>query len=198
MIKIDLSAPIKALETGEVIIYPTDTLYALGADIYNINAIKTIFKIKKRPYSIPLPVAAANFNEINKISYTNELVKKVVKRFLPGPLTLILKKKDTVPSIVTGGLENIAVRIPKNDIALDLLSRFGPITVTSANIHGKKTSYVINDLRMQFSDKISEYINNGRLDEKPSTIVNLTSIKPIIVRKGPIKKEDILDAIKNG
>ncbi len=186
---------IKALENGEVIVYPTDTLYALGADIYNSEAIKKIFKIKKRPYSNPLPVAVANINEIDKISHTNELVKRIAKRFLPGPLTLILKKKNSVPSIVTGGLDNIAVRIPKNDIALELLSKFGPLSVTSANIHGKKTSYVINDLRIQFSDNISEYIDNGRLDEKPSTIVDLTSHKPIIVRKGPIKQDDILDAI---
>ena len=198
MKKNDLSKSIKALENGEVIIYPTDTLYALGADIFNNEAIKKIFKVKKRPYSNPLPVAVANFNEINKISYTNELVKRVVEQFLPGPLTLILKKKKSVPNIVTGGLDNIAIRIPKNAIAIELLSTFGPLTVTSANIHGKKTSYVINDLKIQFSDRISAYVENGRLDKNPSTIVDLTSQKPLIVRKGPIKKDDILDAIKNG
>lgn len=198
MKKNDISKSIKALENGEIIIYPTDTLYALGADIYSNEAIKKIFKIKKRPYSNPLPVAVANFNEINKISYTNELVKRIVNKFLPGPLTLILKKKNSVSNIITGGLDNIAVRIPKNEIALELLSRFGPLTVTSANIHGKKTSYVINDLKIQFNDKISAYIDNGKLDKRPSTIVDLTSQKPIIVRKGPIKNDDIADAISNG
>ncbi|MCK5112755.1 MAG: threonylcarbamoyl-AMP synthase [Thermoplasmatales archaeon] len=191
----DLSDAIKALKNGEVIVYPTDTLYALGADIYNERAVKKNFKIKRRPYSYPFSVAVANFDEIDKISFTNDLVKRVVKRFLPGSLTLILKKKDSVSSIVTGGLDKIAVRIPKNDVALDLLSRFGPLTATSANIHGKKTSYVIKDLKMQFSSEISVYLDDGRLDAKPSTIVDLTSKKPIIVRKGPIKKEEILEAI---
>ncbi len=191
----DLSDAIKALNNGEAVVYPTDTLYALGADIYNEGAVKKIFEIKRRPYSCPFSVAVANFDEIDKISYTNGLVKRVVKRFLPGPLTLILKKKDSVSSIVTGGLDKIAVRIPKNDVALDLLSRFGPLTATSANIHGKKTSYIIKDLKMQFSNEISLYLDDGRLSAKPSTIVDLTSKKPIIVRKGPVKKEEILEAI---
>lgn len=191
----DLSDAIKALKNGEAIVYPTDTLYALGADIYNDGAVKKIFKIKKRPYSCPFSVAVANFDEIDKISYTNDVVKRVVKHFLPGPLTLILKKKDSVSNIVTGDLDKIAIRIPKNDVALDLLSRFGPLTATSANIHGKKTSYVIKDLKMQFSNEISLYLDDGRLNAKPSTIVDLTSKKPIIVRKGPVKKEEILEAI---
>ena len=191
----DLSDALKALKNGGVVVYPTDTLYALGADIYNDWAVKKIFEIKRRPYSCPCPVAIANFDEIEKISYTNDLVKKVAKRFLPGPLTLILNKKDSVSSIVTGGLDKIAVRIPKNDVALNLLSRFGPLTATSANIHGKKTSYVIKDLKMQFSSEISVYLDDGRLDAKPSTIVDLTSKKPIIIRKGPVKKEEIMEAI---
>jgi L-threonylcarbamoyladenylate synthase len=195
MKKTDLSNAIKALKNGEIIVYPTDTLYAIGADIYNIDAVKNVFKIKKRPYSCPFSVAVANFDEIDKISYTNDLIKRVVKRFLPGSLTLILNKKDTISSIITGGLDKIAVRIPKNDIALNLLSKFGPLTATSANIHDKKTPYVVNDLKMQFSGKISLYIDAGRLDEKPSTIVDLTTEKPIIIRKGPIKKEEILEMI---
>ena len=191
----DVSNAIKALRNGEVVVYPTDTLYALGADIYNEGAVKKIFEIKRRPYSCPFSVAVANFDEIDKISYTNDVVKRVVKHFLPGPLTLILKKKDSVSNIVTGDLDKIAIRIPKNDVALDLLSKFGPLTATSANIHDKKTSYVIKDLKMQFSNEISVYLDDGRLDAKPSTIVDLTSKKPIIVRKGPINKEEIMEAI---
>ncbi|UCD12929.1 MAG: threonylcarbamoyl-AMP synthase [Thermoplasmatales archaeon] len=191
----DVSTAIKALGNGEVIVYPTDTLYALGADVYNEGAVKKVFRIKKRPYSLPLPLAVANFNEIDKISHTNEVVKRVVKRFLPGPLTLLLKKKDSISSIVTGGHDTIAVRIPKNDIALEVLSRFSPITATSANIHGKKTSFFLNELKMQFRNDICIYLDNGRLNAPPSTIVDLTSKEPIIVRKGAITKEEILKVI---
>jgi L-threonylcarbamoyladenylate synthase len=198
MKRYDLSESIQALKNGEIIVYPTDTLYGLGADIFNRGAVKKIFNIKKRPYSNPLSVAVATYQEINNIAYTNEIIKKIVKHFLPGPLTILLKKKDIVPNIVTGGLEKIAVRIPKNTIALELLTRFGPLTATSANIHGIKTSHVINDIKMQFNDTVSSYIDNGRLDGDPSTIVDLTSKKPIILRHGKIKKEDILETIVYG
>ncbi|MFW6121999.1 MAG: L-threonylcarbamoyladenylate synthase [Petrotogales bacterium] len=194
----DVSEAIKALKNGEVVVYPTDTLYALGADIYNEDAVKKVFTIKKRPYTRPLPLAVSNFDEINEISYTNDMVKRVINHFLPGRLTLVLKKKDAVPSNVTGGLDTIAIRIPQNDIALDLLSRFGPLTVTSANIHGKKTSYVIKDLAMQFSNQVSVYLDAGRLDAIPSTIVDLTSKEPIIVRQGSITKGEIWEAIYHG
>jgi len=190
-----ISNAIVALKAGNLIVYPTDTLYALGADIFNDGSVTKVFTVKKRPFSNPLSVAVADFEAISKIAYTNEFVKQVVERFLPGSLTIILRKKESVSRLVTGGLDNIAVRIPDNKIALKLLSAFGPLTVTSANIHGKKTPYVIKDIMMQFTTDILVYLDDGRLDAKPSTIVDLTSEKPRIVRKGSITLEEILDAI---
>jgi len=186
---------VKALKAGNIIVYPTDTLYALGADIFNDGSVTKVFTVKKRPFSNPLSVAVADFEAISKIAYTNEFVKQVVERFLPGSLTIILRKKESVSRLVTGGLDNIAVRIPDNKIALKLLSAFGPLTVTSANVHGKKTPYVIKDIMMQFTTDILVYLDDGRLDAKPSTIVDLTLEKPRIVRKGSITLEEILDAI---
>ena len=186
---------VNALKKGNLIVYPTDTLYALGADIFNDGSVTKVFTVKKRPFSNPLSVAVADFEAISKIAYTNEFVKQVVERFLPGSLTIILRKKESVSRLVTGGLDNIAVRIPDNKIALKLLSAFGPLTVTSANVHGEKTPYVIKDIMMQFTTDISVYLDDGRLDAKPSTIVDLTLEKPRIIRKGPITIEEILDAI---
>lgn len=186
---------IVALKAGNLIVYPTDTLYALGADIFNDGSVTKVFTVKKRPFSNPLSVAVADFEAISKIAYTNEFVKQVVERFLPGSLTIILRKKESVSRLVTGGLDNIAVRIPDNKIALKLLSAFGPLTVTSANVHGKKTPYVIKDIMMQFTTDILVYLDDGRLDAKPSTIVDLTLEKPRIVRKGSITLEEILDVI---
>ena len=195
MKKDELSNAISALSRGDVIIYPTDTLYALGADIYNEDAVKKVFKIKRRPKSLPIPIAVSTLNEMEKIAYTNDLVKTVVKNLLPGELTVLLFKKDKVSNTVTSGSDKVAIRIPDNDIALYLLSKFGPLTVTSANIHRKKTPYVINDITMQFSKDIQVYLDHGKLDGKPSTIVDLTSKDPVIVRQGSITKKEILDAI---
>lgn len=195
MKKVELTKAIAALLRGDVIVYPTDTLYALGADIYNEDAVKKVFKIKRRPKNLPLPIAVSNFKEMDKIAYTNDLVKTVVEQLLPGELTVLLFKKDKVSNSITTGFDKVAVRIPGNDVALDLLSKFGPLTVTSANIHRKKTPYVINDITMQFSKYIQVYLDYGKLDGKPSTIVDLTSKDPVIVRQGSITKKDILDAI---
>jgi len=134
-------------------------------------------------------------NDLEKISYTNVTVKKIIKNFLPGPLTLLLKKKKTISNLITANQDTIAVRIPKNEIALNLLSEFGPLTATSANIHGKKTPYVINELIMQFHDNVSVYLDDGKLDEPASTIVDLTTKKPYLVRQGAISFEEIMKVI---
>ena len=100
MKKNDVSNAIKALKAGNLIVYPTDTLYAIGADIFCNDAVKKVFDLKIRPYSNPLPVAVANFDEIKKIAYTDDVVEKLVDLFLPGPLTIILRKKEIVSDVV--------------------------------------------------------------------------------------------------
>jgi L-threonylcarbamoyladenylate synthase len=198
MDKLDLSEAITALSNGEIIVYPTDTLYGLGADIYNNKAVEKVFKFKKRPYTMPLSIAVYDFKSLEKIAYTNHKIKNLVKFFLPGKLTLILYKKSCISDLITAGLDKIAVRIPNNQIALEILSSFGPITATSANIHGQKTPIIIKDIKLQLREKnISVYIDAGKLDGKPSTIVDLTNNKIKIIREGAISKEDILDAILN-
>ena len=142
MDKLDFSKAITALSNGEIVVYPTDTLYGLGADIYNNDAVKKIFKIKKRPLKIPLSIAVSDYKELEKIAYTNNKIKKLAESFLPGRLTLILHKKSCISDIVNSGLDKIAVRIPDNNFTLELLSNFGPITATSANIHGLKTQLI--------------------------------------------------------
>mgnify|MGYP005840194835 CR=1 FL=1 len=196
MKKLDLSKAIAALRNGQVIVYPTDTLYGLGADIFNDEAVKKVFKIKKRGKNKPLPVAVANIKELEKIAIIDEISKHLIKTFLPGKLTIVLKKKDNVSDLVTCGLDKVAIRIPNNKIALYLLSKFGPLTATSANIHGEKPPININEISLQlrFSD-IAVYIDDGVLDGKPSTIVDMT-LKPFkIIRKGAISEKEIMEVI---
>ena len=196
MIKLDLSKAIAALKNGQVIVYPTDTLYGLGADIFNDDAIKKIFKIKKREKNKPLSVAVANIKELEKIAFVDEKSRSLVKAFLPGKLTIVLKKKNIVSNLVTGGQDKVAIRIPNNKIALDLLTNFGPITATSANIHGKKPSVNINDINIQLkSSDIAVYLDNGKLDGKPSTIIDMTEKSIKIIRIGSISKKEIMDVI---
>jgi len=197
MVKIDLSKAIKALEKGDLVVYPTDTLYALGADIFNEDAVKKVFKIKKRPLDVPLPVAVSSFAEVEKIAFFDKKVRLLVEHFLPGQITLILNKKDIISDIVTSGLDKIAVRIPKNKLALELLSDFGPLTVTSANIHGMKTPNKINDIKTQLTG-VDVYLDDGALEGLPSTIVDMTTSELLVLREGKIKKKDITDVTNHG
>jgi len=195
----DLSKAFSALSNGEIIVYPTDTLYGLGADIFSEKIVKRVFEIKKRSFDQPISIAVSCIEDLEKIAFIDEKIQKIIDAFLPGRLTLVLKKKKIIPDIVTGGLDNVAVRIPDNKLALELLSIFGPLTCTSANIHGQKTPSVISDISMQFKPKdISVYIDDGKLECAPSTIVDLTDKTPKILRRGIISKKKIMDAIKDG
>jgi len=199
MQRIELSKAIEALQNGDIVVYPTDTLYAFGVDIYNKDAVKKVFEVKKRPLDNPLPVAVSNLADIEKIAFVSDIARDLVEYFLPGPLTMILNKKNVILDVVTGGLDNVAVRIPDNDVALELLSRYGPITVTSANVHGEEVPDIISDIKMQFnSDDVAVYLDYGKLNGLPSTIVDMTAGKPRIIRDGAITKEEILDVIEHG
>ncbi|HUS99844.1 MAG TPA: L-threonylcarbamoyladenylate synthase [Candidatus Thermoplasmatota archaeon] len=198
MKKADVSAALKALRNGELIIYPTDTLYALGADIYNETAVRKVFEIKQRPYSVPLPVAVPSIQAIDTIACMNETAQRLAEKFLPGDLTLILKKKLSVPAIVTSGYDTIAVRIPNHPIALKLLTLYGPLTVTSANLHQKKTEARIKDILQQLETLIPICLTDGRREGVPSTIVDLSTKNPRIVRKGSISEKELQDVISHG
>jgi L-threonylcarbamoyladenylate synthase len=198
MKKNDFSAALQALKAGEPIIYPTDTLYALGADIYNESAVKKVFTIKRRPFSIPLPIAVSSIKEIETVAFINEAARKIGEKFLPGTITIILKKKPSVPAIVTAGSDTIAIRIPQHPIALRLLCEYGPLTVTSANIHQKKTKGIIKDILQQLETSIPVCLRDGRKEESPSTIIDLTIKKPRVVREGSIREKELLDVISHG
>jgi len=197
MMNFDLSKVISSLKKGEVIVYPTDTIYGLGADIYNKDAISKVFEIKKRPKNNPLSVAVSSLNDLKNIAIVDKRVEQFVRNFLPGKLTLILNKKSIVPDFVTSGLNKIAVRIPNNPIALEIIKNFGPITATSANIHGKDTPSIVKKINMQFKKEISIYVDYGKLIGIPSTIADLSEGKIQILREGEISKKYILERLKN-
>jgi len=198
MRKDDFSAAVKALGEGQLIIYPTDTLYALGADIYNETAVRKVFETKHRPFSIPLPVAVHSIQAIQTIAVMNTNAQKISTEFLPGDLTMILKKTQSVPTIITSGLDTIGIRIPNHPIALKLLAQFGPLTVTSANLHQKETKGLIRDILQQLQTDIPVCLHAGRRQSRPSTIIDLSTDTPRIVREGSITKKEILDVISHG
>lgn len=195
MLKTDLNNAIELLDNGEIIVYPTDTQYAIGGDIFNNDSIKKVYIIKKRPFNNPLPIAVSSYKEILNIAHNENNLKELVDYFLPGKLTIILKKKENISNFLTSGMNKIAIRIPNNPIALKLMKNFGPLTVTSANIHGEKTQDSINKIKSIFKEGIKYYIDYGIINNEPSTIVDLTYDIPKIIREGEIKPEEILAVI---
>ena len=192
----NIEEAVKALKEGKLVVYPTDTLYALGANIFNERVVRKVFLVKKRDFGIPLPVAVSSIEKIEQVASVNDNILNIAKQFLPGPLTLVLNKKDSVPDIVTSNSDKIAVRIPDNEVALELLRIFGPLTVTSANIHGTPPGATIDEIKSQFrKGDISVFLDAGRLEGKPSTIIDLTKDKIEFLREGAIEKSRILDVI---
>lgn len=157
----------EAVKNGGIIIYPTDTLYGLGADIFNEKAIKKIFKIKKRDNKKPISVMVSDYQDVKKLAFISDKQEKIIKKLLPGPYTIILKKKKIVSDLLTAGSDKVGIRIPKNKFCR-ILSKNLPITTTSANISGEK------DFDYKKLKGVEFILSGGRISGKPSTIIDLT------------------------
>lgn len=197
---------VRYLKSGKSVVYPTDTCYGLAVDATDLKAVKKLWRIKERGPRQPIHVIIASFAQAKGIAKFNPLAEKLFKKFLPGPLTLVLKLESGIANykslkLLSAGTGTIGVRMPDNRIALALAKKLGrPITSTSANpsarLSGGYSPYTAADVVFQFKKKRYQpdlIINAGRLPKvKPSTIVDLTGSNVKIIRKGPIKLKEIL------
>ncbi|MDI3484317.1 MAG: L-threonylcarbamoyladenylate synthase [Methanobacteriaceae archaeon] len=181
-LKDDLKAARTILKNGGIVLYPTDTLYGLGVNAFNEEAIKRLYRLKRRPPDKPISICLHDTKWIEKVAHLNPKVERIIKKLLPGPFTIILKKRDRVPQILTGGSEKIGIRIPDNIISRRLSKEF-PITSTSANISGMKTHNNIKDIIQQIGE-VNLAIDAGPLKGGASTVIDLTTDPPKILRKG--------------
>ena len=189
---ISLSDACTALQKEHLVVYPTETLYALGADIFQKKAIKKVFSIKQRPLSLPLSVGVSSLKQVETIAKINTVAELLIQSFLPGPLTIILEKKPDLSNVLSAGKNTIGIRIPNDPLALKLLSKYGPLTCTSANIHGKQTPESITAIRDMFkSDEITVYLDDGNRKGLPSTIVDVSTGQLKICREGSISLEEL-------
>jgi L-threonylcarbamoyladenylate synthase len=181
------------LQRGELVAFPTETVYGLGAPIFNLEAIAKIYLAKGRPSDNPLIAHIASLDQIDQIARdVPPAFYLLAARFFPGPLTLVLKKHPSVPSIVSGGLDTIAIRMPNHPIAQELIKAVGqPLVAPSANLSGKPSSttaeHVIND----FDGKIQAVIDGGPTEYGvESTVVSLVA-EPCLLRLGAVPKATI-------
>ena len=185
---------VAVLRSGGLVAFPTETVYGLGADALNADAVQKVFTAKGRPSDNPLIVHVASL-EI-AWHFTSEISKnglKLAKRFWPGPLTLVVKRKAIVPNSVTAGLDTVAIRIPDHPVTLNLLKRFnGGIVGPSANISGCPSPTSADHVYQDLNGKIDIILDAGPTTiGLESTVIDITVDPPVILRRGGLNREDI-------
>lgn len=186
------------LKSGGLVAFPTETVYGLGADGFNEIAVSKIFEVKKRPTFNPLILHISSFEMLSEIaSYSSDKIKILTDKFWPGPLTLILRKKDIVPYIVTAGLETVAVRMPGNSVALELINKLGrPIAAPSANSFSQLSPTKAEHVIKQIGNKVDLILDGGKCNiGVESTIIEITDNYNYLLRPGGIPVEDIENLI---
>ena len=193
-----LLKPAQIIKNGGLVIFPTETVYGIGTNALDSKAVKKLYEVKKRPYEKPISLLVNSIEMIENIAKDiTELEYELIKNFFPGPLTIILKKKENISNIVTANKETVGVRMPQNDIALKLIEYAGvPIATPSANISGMPSGTNIKDIMRDFEEKVEYFIDNGPSKiGQSSTIVQIIDETPYILRKGAISELEIKKVI---
>jgi len=191
-----ITAAVEYLRSGELVAFPTETVYGLGADASNEKALEKLYAVKGRPANHPVIVHLASAEQIsNWCVELSDYARLLARHFWPGPLTLIVKKAKHISSLITGGQDTIALRVPAHPIALAVLKAFaGGIAAPSANKYGRLSATCSEHVYQEFGETISLIIDGGNCPIGiESTIVDVTGPLPKILRPGIILEQDILE-----
>lgn len=191
---IKLREPAKIIKEGGIAIFPTETVYGIGTNGLNEEAVKQLYEVKQRPLNKPISLLVNSIDMIEEIAKDiTDIEYELIKEFFPGPLTIILKKKDVVPNILTANQDTVGIRMPANKIAIKLTDYAGvPIATPSANISGRPSGTNIKDIMEDFDGKVDYFVDEGPSKiGLASTIVKVEKGIPKILRKGAISEEQI-------
>ena len=189
-----IKEPAQAIKQGNLVLYPTQTIYRIEANALDEKAEKKIYEAKGRASDNPLIAHISNLEMLKKlVTEIGEREKKLIEKFWPGPLTIIFNKSNIVSNIITAGLETVAIRMPSNEIAKRLIEYSGvPIAAPSANISGKPSGTIVEDILEELDGKVEYIIDGGMVDiGLESTVIRVIDGKVHILRPGKITKEDI-------
>ncbi len=190
----DIARAAELIKSGELVAFPTETVYGLGASIYNPEAIQSIFRVKGRPSDNPLIAHVSSFEQVEEIACEIPDSFHLLKdRFFPGPLTVIMKRHPSVPGMVSAGLDSIALRMPSHRVAQKLIELVGaPLVAPSANLSGKPSSTQPAHVLLDFDGRIAAVIDGGKTDIGiESTVISLLGPRPVLLRPGFVTKEEI-------
>ena len=180
----EIKTAVDTLKRGGVIVYPTDTIYGFGCDIFNKGAIEKIIKIKQKKNN-QFSFICADLTEISKYAHVSDTAFRFLKRLLPGPYTFIFKASKFVPKEIIPDKKTVAIRIPDSKICLELVKKLGnPIISTSVNVTSEPHYSEPLEIEKAFGDKVDLIIDAGTMANEPSSVIDFSGDQPVIVRKG--------------
>ena len=185
--KDNLNTAIEAVAEGSIIGIPTETVYGLGVDPYSEEAVKSLFNIKERDDSKPVSLLVPSYDSVHKLNIITD-IPEVVDLYWPGPLTVVVETSEKfVDGVGTKSPNTIGIRVPDNELAIELLNITGPLAVTSANLTGQKEAKNHQEAEAIFKDSVKHYIEGEAVHGNGSTVVDLREPGGEILREGPLK-----------
>lgn len=168
----DLSAAVDAVARGEAVVYPTETVYGLGADALDADAVDGVFELKGRSFDNPLSLGVADVDTALQYTAPTPTEEAFMREFLPGPVTVVVERRAMVPDALTSGKSRVGIRIPAHDVALEILGETGPLTATSANVSGSPSITRLEDLSERIRDGVGAIVDGGETPGTESTVVD--------------------------
>lgn len=192
-----IAQALERLRADGLVAFPTDTVYGVGCQAFSANAIQAIYQAKRRPVEKAIPVLIGSGDDLEKVtSQIPPLASRLAARFWPGPLTLVLPKHPDLPAIISEG-PTVGVRVPDHPVARRLLQAAGPMAVTSANLSGQESPRTAQEVLRQLSGRIHLVLDGGETPGGvPSTVVNPLGGDLVILRQGPISREEMLSLLE--
>lgn len=191
-----IASAIEILRSGGLVAFPTDTVYGVGSLAFDEKAVESIYAAKERPVEKAIPVLIGDPEDLGKVAEEiPTIATRLISRFWPGPLTVLVPKKPSLP-VVVSATSTVGVRVPDHELARALLRSAGPMAVTSANLSSQPSPTTAEEVMAQLGGRIAMIIDGGRTPGGiPSTLVDCTGNEIQILREGPISKEQLLNAI---
>ncbi|MBP5678257.1 MAG: threonylcarbamoyl-AMP synthase [Bacilli bacterium] len=188
----ELEEIVTLLDQDGLIVFPTDTVYGLACNCYSKKGIEKIFQVKKRDHKKPINVLTDSLEKIKEIAYVSAKEEELIEKYMPGALTVILDKKENIPGILTAELNTVGVRIPKDDIALEILRRVPyPLATTSVNESGESAGIQLSDFQKLLEGKVEIMIDGGPSKlQVASTIIRVENNQIKVLREGSLKIEE--------
>ena len=175
----------ESLRDGGVIVYPTDTCYGIGADIFNKKAIERVYTIKGLPKNTPFSFVCPNLSDISRYAHVTDLAYRILKRFLPGPYTFVLRGSREVPKMMLTKRKTVGIRIPDHPVCLEIVSELGhPIISTSASFQGGEIVSDPREMADLAGDMIDFIVDSGIIIPEPSSVISLIDDEPVVLREG--------------